>query len=133
MIANSSVVAADLQNGACLAEIIDNDGAGSGLDADLLDGQHAAAFGDATLANQNDILARIGTTADAAALNTTLFAALKLIAATPHGCYRQTCDVHNAASCVRPPAAPASCRKGQSAARESADYGPRRIRRPFIL
>ncbi|MBC2741592.1 MAG: hypothetical protein HGJ93_00705 [Desulfosarcina sp.] len=31
-------------DGSVLAEILDDDGTGSGLDADLLDGQHAAAF-----------------------------------------------------------------------------------------
>jgi len=35
-----------IADGATLSEILDNDGAGSGLDADLLDGQHAAAFAD---------------------------------------------------------------------------------------
>jgi hypothetical protein len=38
------VIAADLQDGATLAEISNNDGAGSGLDADLLDGQHSSAY-----------------------------------------------------------------------------------------
>lgn len=33
-----------LADGATLAEILDDDGAGSGLDADLLDGSHASAF-----------------------------------------------------------------------------------------
>lgn len=33
-----------LADGAALAEILDDDGAGSGLDADLLDGSHASAF-----------------------------------------------------------------------------------------
>ena len=44
MIANNTVTAADLQDGAALAEIANNDGAGSGLDADLLDGQHGSAY-----------------------------------------------------------------------------------------
>ena len=44
MIANGTVTAADLQDGAALAEISNNDGAGSGLDADLLDGQHSSAY-----------------------------------------------------------------------------------------
>jgi len=44
MIANGAVTAADLQDGAALAEISNNDGAGSGLDADLLDGQHSSAY-----------------------------------------------------------------------------------------
>lgn len=43
-IQDGTVASVDLQNGAALAEIADNDGAGSGLDADLLDGQQAAAF-----------------------------------------------------------------------------------------
>ena len=43
-IADGSVTAADLEDGAALAEIADDDGEGSGLDADLLDGLHAAAF-----------------------------------------------------------------------------------------
>lgn len=38
------VTATMLADGAALAEILDDDGHGSGLDADLLDGQHAAAF-----------------------------------------------------------------------------------------
>ena len=40
----SSVTSAMIMDGATLAEILDDDGAGSGLDADLLDGQHAGAF-----------------------------------------------------------------------------------------
>lgn len=44
MIANGTVTASDLQDGASLAEISNNDGAGSGLDADLLDGQHGSAY-----------------------------------------------------------------------------------------
>jgi hypothetical protein len=40
----TQVPAANLADGAALAEILDDDGSGSGLDADLLDGQHAAAF-----------------------------------------------------------------------------------------
>ncbi len=42
MITDLSVTDAKLQDGAALAEIADNDGAGSGLDADLLDGQQAS-------------------------------------------------------------------------------------------
>jgi hypothetical protein len=38
MIVTGTVTSSDLQNGAALAEIVDNDGSGSGLDADLLDG-----------------------------------------------------------------------------------------------
>lgn len=40
----ASITAAMLVDGAVLAEILDDDGAGSGLDADLLDGLHASAF-----------------------------------------------------------------------------------------
>jgi hypothetical protein len=44
MITNGSVGASDLQDGAALVEISNNDGSGSGLDADLLDGQHSSAY-----------------------------------------------------------------------------------------
>jgi hypothetical protein len=44
MIVDGAVSADDMADGAALAEILDDDGAGSGLDADQLDGQHAAAF-----------------------------------------------------------------------------------------
>jgi len=44
MIVNGSISSADLQNGAALAEIQDNDGAGSGLDADMVDGKQAYEF-----------------------------------------------------------------------------------------
>jgi hypothetical protein len=44
MVVNGSLTAADLQDGAALAEIADDDGAGSGLDADLLDGQQGAYY-----------------------------------------------------------------------------------------
>ncbi len=44
MIVNGTVTASDLQDGAALAEMSNNDGAGSGLDADLLDGQHGSAY-----------------------------------------------------------------------------------------
>ena len=40
----NSVTSSMLQDGATLAEILDDDGAGSTLDADLLDGSHASAF-----------------------------------------------------------------------------------------
>ena len=43
-ITDGNVTTAKLADGAALAEILDDDGAGSGLDADLLDGSHAAAF-----------------------------------------------------------------------------------------
>ena len=44
MLVDGTVNANDLQDGAALAEIPDDDGAGSGLDSDLLDGQQASAF-----------------------------------------------------------------------------------------
>ncbi|MCP4675472.1 MAG: hypothetical protein GY854_08195, partial [Deltaproteobacteria bacterium] len=44
MITNGEVTSDDLDDGACLAEILDDDGTGSGLDADLLDGNNADAF-----------------------------------------------------------------------------------------
>lgn len=44
MIADGEVRATDLRDGAALTEIVDNDGAGSGLDADLLDGLDSADF-----------------------------------------------------------------------------------------
>ncbi|MBU4263906.1 MAG: hypothetical protein KKC76_18780 [Proteobacteria bacterium] len=40
----SSITSAMLIDGVALAEILDDDGAGSGLDADRLDGNHASAF-----------------------------------------------------------------------------------------
>ncbi len=43
-IANGTIRSEDLSNGTALAEIKDNDGSGSGLDADLLDGKHASNF-----------------------------------------------------------------------------------------
>jgi hypothetical protein len=42
-IANGSVIASHLSDGTARAEITDDDGAGSGLDADLLDGVHLAS------------------------------------------------------------------------------------------
>jgi len=42
MIQNGSVKAEDLEDGAALAEIKNNAGDGSGLDADMVDGKHAA-------------------------------------------------------------------------------------------
>jgi len=44
IIADGAISAAKLADGAALAEILDDDGAGSGLDADKLDGSEAAAF-----------------------------------------------------------------------------------------
>lgn len=43
-LAANAVTAEKLADGACLAELADDDGSGSGLDADLLDGLHAGAF-----------------------------------------------------------------------------------------
>ncbi len=51
MIVNGTVAATDLQDGAALAEILDDDGSGSGLDADLLDGQHGSYYRDASNIN----------------------------------------------------------------------------------
>ncbi len=48
MIVNATIMADDLRGGAALAEILDDDGPGSGLNADLLDGEHASAFADAS-------------------------------------------------------------------------------------
>jgi hypothetical protein len=48
MLVNATILADDLRDGAALAEILDDDGSGSGLDADLLDGEHASAFADAS-------------------------------------------------------------------------------------
>lgn len=44
MVLNNSLTAADMHDGTALAEILDDDGSGSGLDADLLDGHHASFF-----------------------------------------------------------------------------------------
>ncbi|MCP3995925.1 MAG: hypothetical protein GY722_12805 [bacterium] len=44
MIVDGSVSAVDLQDGAALSEILDDDGAGSGLDSDLLDGQQGSFY-----------------------------------------------------------------------------------------
>lgn len=41
MIVDGQVAAGDLEDGAALAEIVDDDGSGSGLDADTVDGLHA--------------------------------------------------------------------------------------------
>jgi hypothetical protein len=43
-IIDGQVTASDLADGAAIAEIQDNDGAGSGLDADFLDGYNSSAF-----------------------------------------------------------------------------------------
>jgi hypothetical protein len=44
MIVNGTITADDILDGQTLAEILDDDGGLSGLDADLLDGQHASEF-----------------------------------------------------------------------------------------
>ncbi len=44
MITNSNVTASDLADGAALTEILDDDGSGSGLNADYLDGLNETAF-----------------------------------------------------------------------------------------
>ena len=49
------------------------------LNADLLDGFDSSAFGDATAANQTEILTRIGTNADVASMSSTLFAGQKAL------------------------------------------------------
>lgn len=43
-LADGAVTSTKLSDGAALAEILDDDGLGSGLDADMLDGLHASAF-----------------------------------------------------------------------------------------
>lgn len=48
MITNEAVTAAKLLDGATLLEIADDDGAGSGLDADLLDGLNSSVFATGT-------------------------------------------------------------------------------------
>ncbi|MDP8269405.1 MAG: hypothetical protein P9L97_11825 [Candidatus Tenebribacter davisii] len=44
MITDGEISVSDLQDGASLTEILDDDGTGSGLDADLLDGQDSSEF-----------------------------------------------------------------------------------------
>jgi len=44
MLVDGTVAAGDLQDGAALAELADDDGVGSGLDSDLLDGQSSAYY-----------------------------------------------------------------------------------------
>jgi hypothetical protein len=51
MIVDGTVGDSDLEDGAALAEIGDDDGAGSGLDADLLDGEEGSTYRDASLIN----------------------------------------------------------------------------------
>ncbi len=60
-IQNGSVTANDLEDGAALDEILDDDGTGSGLDADTIDGQHASAF--AVSVHNHDIASLNGTLA----------------------------------------------------------------------
>ena len=43
-IVDGTIASGDLADGSCLSEIADDDGAGSGLDADLLDGNNSSAF-----------------------------------------------------------------------------------------
>jgi hypothetical protein len=61
---NNSITSAMIQSGACLADILANDGAGSNLDADMLDGNHAAAFATAghTHADLESRIAQLETT-----------------------------------------------------------------------
>ena len=59
-IADGSVSAADLSDGAALVEILDDDGPGSGLDADRLDGQHASAFASSSHNHDLDYLNETG-------------------------------------------------------------------------
>jgi len=61
MIADGAVTSSDLADGATLAEILDDDGSGSGLDADRLDGQHASAFASATHDHWGEIWSGTGT------------------------------------------------------------------------
>ena len=51
MITDGQVNAADLQDGAALAEILDDDGPASGLDADLLDGMQGSDYRNASEIN----------------------------------------------------------------------------------
>ena len=53
-VASGAIIASRLADGATLAEIADDDGTGSGLDADLLDGEEASAFQDADADLTND-------------------------------------------------------------------------------
>jgi len=50
-ILNGEIQAADMQDGVALAEILDDDGSGSGLDADLLDGQSSNFYRNASNIN----------------------------------------------------------------------------------
>jgi len=48
MIAPGAISSAEIADGASLSEIVDDDGSGSGLDADLFDGQDSSAFATGT-------------------------------------------------------------------------------------
>jgi hypothetical protein len=61
-ILNGSVTAADLHDGTALSEILDDDGPGSGLNADLLDGNEAAAF--ALASHSHNLSALAGSISD---------------------------------------------------------------------
>ncbi|MCX6026040.1 MAG: hypothetical protein NTY23_07270 [Chloroflexi bacterium] len=52
-IANGTIVAEDIFDGSALDEILDDDGAGSGLDADMLDGVHLTDLATATHAHSS--------------------------------------------------------------------------------
>ena len=60
MIEDGTLTAADMLDGEVLAEIIDDDGAGSGLDADQLDG-HEAGVGITSSAAKPSLWAGVGT------------------------------------------------------------------------
>jgi hypothetical protein len=53
MLDDGSVTAVKMADGAALAEILDDDGPGSGLDADTLDGQHYSDFSGKLVTNGN--------------------------------------------------------------------------------
>jgi hypothetical protein len=81
MVADGAVTADDMEDGAALAEILDDDGTGSGLDADQLDGHDATAF--ASTGHDHDsrywqLAGNSGTTAGADFLGTSDNQALEL-------------------------------------------------------
>lgn len=53
-IANGTITSSDLSDGATLAEILDNDGSGSSLDADYLDGHNTSYFATASHNHDSD-------------------------------------------------------------------------------